>query len=442
MHDTQPMTSGTDVIVIGAGVFGCGIAYELSRRGLKTLNVDLNGAPGHGSTSSSGAIIRFNYSTVAGVELAWEGNQYWTNFGDYIEADVADLAHKITTGSVMLRTHEELHRLWVENAAAVGVPYEDWDAETMLARLPFLSNDKFGPPCLPSDEAFWAEPTSTIPGGFFMPDAGYINDPQLVASNLHDAAKDLGAQFRFNAGVDQLLTTPDRSRVTGVRLNDGSVLEATVVVNAGGPFSASINEMAGIASTHAVSTRPMRHEVHVAAAPPGVDFENDGAIIGDMDQGMYFRPERGNQIFVGSADPECDGSDWVDDMSTLNREITEEAWTRQTMRLAKRLPGFGVPHQKKGLADAYDVSSDWGPIYDRTDLDGFYLAIGTSGNQFKNACVASNLMAELIVQTTDGHDHDSDPLIVQSRFTSAAIDMGAFSRNRTANTASSGTVLG
>ena len=29
----------------------------------------------------------------------------------------------------------------------------------------------------------------------------------------------------------------------------------------------------------------------------------------------------------------------------------------------------------------YDVSDDWIPIYDRTDLDGFYVAIGTSGNQ-------------------------------------------------------------
>jgi len=40
----------------------------------------------------------------------------------------------------------------------------------------------------------------------------------------------------------------------------------------------------------------------------------------------YFRPEAGNQIFVGSTDPECDGEEWVDDMSTLNREITEARW--------------------------------------------------------------------------------------------------------------------
>ena len=434
-----------DVIVIGAGVFGCGIAYELSRRGLQTVNLDLLHGPGYGSTSSSGAIIRFNYSTVAGVELAWEGNQYWQNFVDYSELAQkprAEVAHKITTGSAMLRTNETLHQLWVRNLAEVGVPFEDWDEKTLLERLPFLSTSVYGPPCLPSDDAFWAEPTDTIGGAFYMPDAGYINDPQLVAQNLHEAATRHGAQFRFKTAVEELLLSPDRSCVEGVRLSDGTNLHAPVVVNAGGPYSSEINRLAGLESAHAVLTRPMRHEVHITPGPPGVDFMTDGAIVGDMDQGLYFRPEVGGQIFVGSADPECDGSEWVDDLSTLNREITEAAWNRQTLRLAKRIPSVGVPHQRKGLADAYDVSSDWGPIYDRTDLDGFFIAIGTSGNQFKNACVASHLMAELIIAVTNGYDHDASGLQVPARYTGAVINMSSFSRNRTINTANSGTVLG
>ena len=90
-----------DAVIIGAGVFGSGIAYELSRRGMSTCNVDMFAAPGYGSTSSSGAILRFNYSTVAGIELAWEGNKYWENFEEYLETtDERGLARKITTGHV------------------------------------------------------------------------------------------------------------------------------------------------------------------------------------------------------------------------------------------------------------------------------------------------------------------------------------------------------
>jgi sarcosine oxidase subunit beta len=191
-----------------------------------------------------------------------------------------------------------------------------------------------------------------------------------------------------------------------------------------------------------IRTRPMRHEAHIAPAPQSIDFEHDGAIIGDLDQGMYFRPAPGNNVFVGSTDPECDGHEWVDSMDGLNREVTEPLWNRQMMRVAKRLPEFGVPLQRRGVAEAYDVSTDWGPIYDRTDLDGFFVAIGTSGNQFKNACVASHLMSELITAVGAGHDHDHEPLVVHGRYTGTPIDMAAFSRNRAVNANSTGTVLG
>ena len=44
----------------------------------------------------------------------------------------------------------------------------------------------------------------------------------------------------------------------------------------------------------------------------------------------------------------------------------------------------------------YDVSDDWIPIYDRSSIDGYYMAIGTSGNQFKCTGPAGLLMASII----------------------------------------------
>lgn len=433
-----------DAVIIGAGVFGSGIAFELSRRGLKTCNVDMHAAAGYGSTSSSGAILRFNYSTVAGINLAWEGNKYWENFEEYLEtSDERGLARKVTTGAIFLRTDEELHQLYLDRLAQTDVAFEEWDQKTTAENLPFLTLDSLGEPCTIDDERFWAEPDgTTIPGAIYMPEAGYVSDPQLAAHNLHTAAIAKGAEFRFNKTVDQILTNSDGSAVTGVKLTSGDEIHAPVVVNAGGPFSTAVNDLAGLNGRDAIQSRPMRHEVHVAPAPAGVNFEEDGVLINDQEQGFYCRPEAGNQIFIGSTDPECDGEDWVDDMSTLNREITEPRWNLQMMRLAKRIPEFGVPHQRKGLAEAYDVSSDWGPIYDRTDLDGFFAARGTSGNQFKNACVASHMMAELILAVGNGHDHDQDPLVVPGRWTGLDLDMGNFSRNREVNEDSTGSVLG
>lgn len=106
------------------------------------------------------------------------------------------------------------------------------------------------------------------------------------------------------------------------------------------------------------------------------------------------------------------------------------------------MPDLGVPNNKRGVVDLYDVADDWIPIYDKTDLGGFYVAIGTSGNQYKNAGVAAAAMAELIDAVEDGHDHDAEPVVHVGRYTGLEIDMSSFGRNREINPNSSFSVNG
>jgi len=47
------MSERYDAIVIGAGVIGAAVGFELSKKGYKTLNVDKLSAAGHGSTGAS-----------------------------------------------------------------------------------------------------------------------------------------------------------------------------------------------------------------------------------------------------------------------------------------------------------------------------------------------------------------------------------------------------
>ena len=95
-----------------------------------------------------------------------------------------------------------------------------------------------------------------------------------------------------------------------------------------------------------------------------------------------------------------------------------------------------------GIVDLYDVSDDWIPIYDKSDLPGFYMAVGTSGNQYKNGPVAGLLMAELIDACEKEQDHDEKPVKVQCPITGFVLDAGFYSRNREINEDSSFSVLG
>ena len=101
-----------------------------------------------------------------------------------------------------------------------------------------------------------------------------------------------------------------------------------------------------------------------------------------------------------------------------------------------------IPLRKSGLVSMYDATPDWTPIYDRSDLDGFYLAWGTSGNQFKNAAIAGKLMAALISHCEAGGDHDREPMRFDLPYIGRSIDAGFYSRKRAINTDSSFSVLG
>ena len=59
------------------------------------------------------------------------------------------------------------------------------------------------------------------------------------------------------------------------------------------------------------------------------------------------------------------------------------------------------------------------------------MAIGTSGNQFKNAGVAGALMAEIIDRVSSGHNHDENPIEFDlTRSNSGTVNSASFSRRR------------
>lgn len=438
MRDTADDT--VDAIVIGAGVIGAAVAYELAKGGRDVLCLDANGAAGHGSTAGSCAIIRVHYSTPEGCAMAWEGFHDWAGWRDYLAAPEGEtLAEFRQTGCLVMKTEANGHLArHKEMSDALGCPYEEWDAARILARLPIYRLDRFAPARRLDDPAFGAPTGGALGGAVFWPTAGYVADPALSAQNIAAAAARCGARFRFNAEVTEILTRG--GRVAGVRLRDGSEIHAPVVVNVAGPASRRINEMAGVTADMTIETRPLRQEVVHVPAPEGFDFYHDGLIVSDGDIACYCRPERGNNILIGSEDPPCDPMEWVDDRD-WNRDFTEQ-WTTQAMRYAQRVPTLGIPSRMRGVVELYDAATDWIPIYDRSSLPGFYMACGTSGNQYKNAPVAGRLMAELIDACEGGHDHDTVPMTFRLGHIDHEISAGFFSRKREINAQSSFSVLG
>ena len=437
------MNRTADAIIVGAGVIGSAVAFELAKRGYKTLNIDKLPTSGYGSTSNSCAIVRAHYSTWDGVAMAYEGFFYWDDWDDYIGVkDDRGMIKYMKTGSILFKLEGEDHsskclKLFKE----IGVEHEIWDLVKLKEMIPIYSHDQYDGTTRPDeDDHFWDKTGKKIEGAVYTPGSGYVSDPQLTSHNLQVAAEANGGEFLFNSEITEI--RQQNGRVAGVTLKTGEQIDSPIVVNVAGPHSFVINRMADVEKEMNIKTRALRHEVHHVPSPEGYDFEKDGFHTSDGDNSIYFRPETGNTILIGSEDPLCDPKDWIADPDNYNQQVTESQWKAQVYRCARRIPELKIPSRTSGVVDLYDVSDDWLPIYDKSALKGFYMAIGSSGNQFKNAPVAGHCMAELIDACEKGQEHDSDPVKVKSVYTGLELNMGFYSRNREINPNSSFSVNG
>ncbi|MFT5052061.1 MAG: sarcosine oxidase subunit beta [Chlamydiales bacterium] len=428
-------------IIIGAGVIGCSLALELARRGEQPLVLDKHGAAGHGSTSASCGIVRCFYSTLTMAAMARSGRGIWETWRDYLRApEDEDLARFEQPGMLFIPAAiDDGIRAIMGHMQAVGVEAELLSGAEVAARFPFFDTASQAPVRQPNDPDFFEPTGRTIAGAVFEHGAGYVVSPMLAAQNLRDAGEREGAQFQLGQGVVRVERSEEAPRFTLI-MEDGGSLTCDVLVNVAGPHSSVVNTMVG--AQLPIETRALRREVHAVDNPCHTSDGGPGVpVVGDLDGGLYFRPEAGgNQLITGSLDPACDTLEWVDP-DGWNDGVTTDAHQRQVMRMMKRFPDVRF-EKPSGVAGLYDVTPiDWNPVLDRTDTAGYYVAIGTSGSSFKTAPVIGSVMAQLIQTCEGGHDHDARPLQVKLPGTGFEIDLGFFSRHRGAHT-STGTVIG
>ncbi len=426
------------VCVIGAGVIGCAIALELRRRGFDVTSVDKNGDAGHGSTSGSCGIVRRFYSQPGMIAMAHEGWHIWADWRSFVGDIEGDLIEFPRPGMLFIPPHMDANVLaTAAEMQRIGIKAHVLSPAEVAERFPFLDISSYYPPTPVSDPRFFEASERQIEGAVHEEDAGYVVFPALAAQNLRQAAERAGVVFRFNRRITAIEAgATHRFRL---QLADGETLDADIVINVAGPHSGIINRMAGV--TLPLETRPLRREVH-AQTNPLLDSGVSLPIVGDLDGGIYFRPEsRGRDIIVGSTDPQCDVLEFVDDPDNFDRGVTQLYRERQSLRLMKRVPSVTLG-RPRGIAELYDVTlQDWYPIVDRTDRPGYYVCIGTSGSSFKTAPVLGMLTAQIVEANESGRDTDAAPIQLALPRIGMSVDTRFLSRNR-ATLQTTSTVIG
>jgi sarcosine oxidase subunit beta len=358
------MTTSPDVIVVGGGINGASIAFNLAKAGLKTTLIEKDFIAA-GPTGRSSAIIRQHYSHEVTARMALRSLRIFQNFDDVVGGDPE--FHQ--TGFLLAARAEDVEMLKANVALqqAVGIDTRLVSPQEVQDLEPHIS-------------------TEEIVVAAYEPESGYA-DPAATTMAYAQRAKDLGASLQLGTRVESLLV--ERGQVKGVVTDKGS-FQAGAVVVATGPWTPLITETIGIE----LPIKASRHQVATYKRPD--DFERHMVFAGFADE-VYIRPETGHLMLVGSIEPE-EAEAEVRDPDSFNERADFDVVAEFSQRVARRYPVMERGTSAGGWASLYDITPDWHAIMGSLPgVEGLYCAAGTSGHGFKLGPAVGEMMAGLIL---------------------------------------------
>ncbi len=375
-----------DVVVVGAGIIGASIGYQLGKhKAGSVVVVDKGMGPSEGSTGASSSICRCRYTNPEVVRLAFHGQEAYGNWGEFLEIEHPRSGLQRYGVLWMMGESAEKVNQDVAKLASQGVSAEAMSPSDLGDRFPALST------CTALFDMTGAiEHECSTEGAFlFETDGGYA-DPVGANQDLIEAARTKGVEVRFRSQVTEVIKAGDG--VHGVKLADGTEIHAGLVINASGPWCNQLNRMAGADLSWTLT--PTRVQTIYREWPDELGPIPVGA---DTSTGIYFRPESGGQqVLVGSVLPE-DEEEAVGDPDTFKRTPDAEFTQMKLAAFHHRIPDLEARGKVSGVAGLYTINrEDVHPVVGPTDVGNFWVANGFSGHGFKLAPAVGSMVAQAI----------------------------------------------
>lgn len=220
------VTAKADVVIIGAGISGCGIARELSKYNLKTILIEMSDDVATGATKSNNGNIHPGYAAKPGTlkaKLNVEGNRMYTDWAEQLGFDLQRVgAMGYVTDNVLKLALHAVMGVCKKN----GVPAELVDGKRAGEIEPGLKANGMA---------------DKIKLAIWMPTMGLV-EPYQVAVALAENAAENGVKFWFDCTAADILH--ENGKVTGVLTNKG-IIEAPYVINCAGIYADDLSAMAG-----------------------------------------------------------------------------------------------------------------------------------------------------------------------------------------------------
>jgi sarcosine oxidase, subunit beta len=354
----QPKTAS--VVVIGGGVVGCSIAYNLARRGQRDVVVVERETVGSGTTSKAAGGIRVQFPTETEIRFSLEAIRVFERFEEEFGVDPG---YKRIGYLFLVSDRKQLegfqkrialqHRLGCD----VRVIVPD-DARKLV-------------PALRVDDliaAVWG-PGDGLAG------------PAEVTAGFARRARELGVKIVEGIRVESIERAG--ARVKGVTTSAGAIA-SPLVINAAGPSAARVARLAGAE----IPVQPRRR--HIFFTEPFPAIPGPVPLTTDVTSGFYFRKEM-EQVLLSPGDVEDIGEDFDVPMDWGKVEDAVQ-------KAIQRVPILGDARIAGGWAGLRPLTPDDHAIIGWTPgVEGFFVAVGFGGHGFQHSPATGRYVAEWLL---------------------------------------------
>lgn len=351
-----------DIVIIGAGVMGASIAFQLAKRQAGKVVVLDKDYVGRGGSGRSSALIRMHYSYPAEVKLALSSLQMFENWAE----EVGRPGDFRKTGFVRIVAPQEIELL-KKNVAMqkeLGVNVELIDRKRLQQLEPDWKVDE-------------------VELAAYEPDSGY-GDGAAVANDFLQRAREMGVNYAPRTQVVAFRAAA--GRIEGVTTEHGDI-DASVVVAATGPWSRPLFEYVGY-------ELPIEAEFHqVAILKNAPEMKGGGCACIDSVTETYFRSDGPDKFLIGDF--------WGErpvNPDNFPQRASDASLEEMIERTCRRIPKLENAEVMRGVTGVYDMTPDSRPLLGEIPgIAGLYVCAGFSGMGFKISPAIGIVMSELIL---------------------------------------------
>jgi len=377
-----------DTIIIGGGIIGGSLLYNLYKKGYKgeTVVLEKGMQLSQGSTSLSAGAFRNIWSTTVNLLLTNYSIQAYKDFKTVMGENIGfeQIGYLFTYYEKEFQAVKDFKPTW-----------DKFNVKTELLKPEEIKNlvpgYEYGIGHISDDENEILQ-MKEVAGALFGPECGVFN-PTTASNRYYELAVEQNPgkiQIKLNTEVKKILFKGEKA--SGVQLADGTIIEAETIILTAGAWSGDLLNSSIENKNYHLPIVPWKRMLFTVKMPNIPNFEKVPMTI--IDNGVYFHPEKGNLI-VGRADP-------VQPFGYEFDPDTEYYQEQMNYYMAARIPGMEY-------CRIISNASMWGGLYEHNtkdkngiigfhpDLDNLFLATGFSGHGVMEAPAVGLSAAERIV---------------------------------------------